>query len=78
MDEKDEKLLPSNPADVAFTLRHALLFDGRRRFDASRQQMADITTAHLLEALRKSGFVVMKRPVKEPLNHWPTGPQSAD
>ncbi len=75
MPDPDEKLLPSDPADVAFAIRHALLFDKRRRFDASRGAMADITAAHLLEALRQSGFVVMKRPVKHPLNHWPTAPR---
>ena len=70
-DPDDEKLLPTDPAEVAWTLGHALLFDGRRRFDAGRDQMATITAAHLLEALRASGFVVMKRPKP------PAGPVSA-
>ena len=71
----DEKLLPTDPADVAHTLRHALLFDGRKRFDGSRDAMAKITAAHLLEALRLSGFVVMKRPATPPRHDWPTVPR---
>ena len=75
MADPDEKLLPTDPEDVAWTLRHALLFDKKKRFDASREHMANITAAHLLEALRQSGFVVMKRPTPAPRNDWPTAPR---
>ena len=70
-----EKLLPSDPDDVALALRHALLFDRKKRFDGGRDAMAAITAAHLLEAISRAGFVVMKRPVTPPRNDWPTVPK---
>ena len=76
MTDPTETLLPTDPDDVAQTLRHALLFDGRKRFDASREQMATITAAHLLDALRQSGFIILRRPVRQPRNDWPTGPKA--
>ena len=76
MSDADEKLLPATTEDVAWTLRHALLFNKKRPFDSSRQLMTDVTAGHLIEALRQSGFVVMQRPVKVPRNDWPTEPKT--
>ena len=71
----DEKLLPAISDEVAWTLRHSQLFDKRKRFDGSRDYMATIMAARLLEALRQSGFVVMKRQMPPPRNDWPTAPK---
>ena len=52
---------PAFPADLAQALAHALLYDGKRRYDASRQFMAEIVAQHLVDALDRSGFVVMRK-----------------
>jgi hypothetical protein len=55
-------LRPATPEEIEQTLAHALRFDGRKHFQASGEMMAKITAAHLVERMRISGFVVMKKP----------------
>ncbi len=43
-------------------LPHALRFDGLWQSKVSGKIMAQMTAAHLVEELRKSDFVVMKKP----------------
>ncbi len=66
MSVPDEKLIAATPEDLEWTLTHALQFDGRKHFKSSSEYMAKITAAHLAECLRKSGFVIMKRPLAQP------------
>jgi hypothetical protein len=58
----DRKLTQATPAELEQTLAHALRYDGRRAFKLSAESMAQITAAHLVTCLLKSGFVVMKVP----------------
>jgi hypothetical protein len=58
----DRPLTPADPADLEQALAHALRFDGRKQFKLSGESMAKITAAHLVECLRQSGFVVMRKP----------------
>jgi hypothetical protein len=58
----DDPLTPAAPDDLVQALAHALQFDGRRPFKVSGEMMARITAAHLVECLRKSGYIIMKRP----------------
>jgi hypothetical protein len=56
------RLRPAAPAELEQAIAHALQFDGRKPFRTSGEMMAKITAAHLVEQLRRGGFVVMKRP----------------
>ena len=62
MTDTHPALRPATEDELAQTLAHALQFDGRKQFRTSGEMMAKITAAHLAEALRRSGFVVMKAP----------------
>jgi hypothetical protein len=55
------KLTVATQAELAFSISHALQFNGRKQFDRARHFMAEITALHLIERLRISGYVVMKR-----------------
>jgi hypothetical protein len=57
-----EHLRPAEPAELEQALAHALQFDGKKTFRVSGELMARITAAHLVEQLRRGGFVVMKLP----------------
>jgi hypothetical protein len=52
----------ARPEDVAQSLSFALMFNGRKRTHEADQLMARIVAKHLVEHLRLSGFVVMKKP----------------
>ncbi len=60
-----EKLLPTTEDELTFALSYALRHDGRREFKHSGEIMAKLTASHLIEHLRKQGFVVMKKPPAE-------------
>jgi len=53
---------PATDDELAFSLAFALCHDGKRAFRHAEQFMAKITAAHLIEHLKRSGYVVMKRP----------------
>ena len=59
----DRPLTPADPAELHATLSHALRYDrsGRRTQDRATI-MADVAADHLIEALRRSGFVIMRGP----------------
>ncbi len=56
-------LSPADPAELRAALSHALRYDrsGRRTQDRA-SIMADAAAEHLVEALRLSGFVIMRGP----------------
>jgi hypothetical protein len=58
----DEQLTPATDDGLAAALAFALRFSGRKRFHGGDEFMADITAKHLVEHLRRSGFIVMRRP----------------
>ncbi len=58
----NKPLTPADPQDVQQTLAFALRFDGRKRVHNADEALARITAERLVEHLRQSGFVVMKRP----------------
>ena len=62
----DPALTPASAEDLEQALAHALRFDGRKQFRLSGESMARITAAHLIECLRQSGFVVMRKPAMVP------------
>jgi hypothetical protein len=64
----DRPLTPAEHADVQDTLAFALRFEGRKRVHTADETMARITAERLVEHLRRSGFVVMKKPPRA----WPT------
>ena len=57
------------PEDVADSLAFALMFNGRKRTHEADELMARIVARHLIEHLRRCGFVIMKAP---PRSHIPT------
>ena len=59
----DRPLTPADPAELHAALSHALRYDrsGRRTQDRANI-MADVAADHLIEALRLSGFVIMRSP----------------
>lgn len=63
MTDDPEKLTPATPEDLAESLAFALRFNGRKRVHDADQFMADIVARRLVEHLRLSGYVIMKRPL---------------
>jgi hypothetical protein len=57
-----DSLTPADPADLASSLAFALRYEGRKRNHNADEIMAEIVAKRLVEHLRRSGFVVMKRP----------------
>jgi hypothetical protein len=66
MTDAPEPLRPATPNELEQALARALWFDGRKALKLSGESMAKITAAHLAEQLRRSGFVVMKKPPAPP------------
>jgi hypothetical protein len=62
--------------EVEQSLAHGLRFNGRKQFTTSGEMMAKITAAHLVEFLRISGYVIMKRPPAA-AHGWPPPDSSA-
>jgi hypothetical protein len=62
MTDDQQKLTPATQEDLAQSLAFALRFEGRKRVHNADQFMAEITARRLVEHLRLSGFVVMKKP----------------
>lgn len=68
-----ERLTPASPEEVCEALSFALRYNrsGRRVQDRA-ELAADVAAAHLVEALRLGGFVVMRKPPAP--NHVGTPP----
>ena len=62
MTDDTEQLTPATPEDLAASLAFALRFSGRRRVHDADEFMARIVARRLVEHLRLSGYVVMKKP----------------
>ena len=58
-------LSPTTPEEVADALAFALRFSGPKRINHAGEFMAQITAQRLIEHLRQSGFVVMKKRAAE-------------
>ena len=67
----EPSLTQADPEEFLFSLAHALQFDGKRHFKRGDGFMARIVAEHLAECLRRSGYVIMKRPPLAP--HSSTG-----
>lgn len=61
LDDPDH-LRPATQDDIIQSLAFALRFDGRRRVHDADGFMARIVAERLVEHLRVSGFMVMKKP----------------
>lgn len=59
---EDPLLRPAAEDEVADSLSFALRYQGRRRVHHADDAMARITAERLVEHLRRSGYVVLKRP----------------
>ncbi len=64
----EHPLTPADLDDVQQSIAFALRFQGRKRIHTADEAMARITAERLVEHLRLSGFVIMKRPPAP----WPT------
>jgi hypothetical protein len=62
MPEEMDKLRPANREELTQALAFALQFHGRKRAHHADSFMAKIAAERLVDYLRLSGFVVMKRP----------------
>ena len=58
----DESLSLAKPEDVATTIAFALRYSGRKRVHDAGEMMSAIVANRLVEHLRISGFVFMRRP----------------
>jgi hypothetical protein len=58
----DPRLRPATIEEVADSLSFALRYDGRKRVHHADDAMARITADRLVQHLRRSGFVILKRP----------------
>lgn len=59
----DRQLTPATPDDVRESLAYALRYSRSGKRVADRDSvMASAAAEHLMEALERSGFVIMKRP----------------
>jgi hypothetical protein len=57
----DEKLTPATDEALAQALSFTLRFGGRRRLHNGDEFMADLTAQHLIDHLKRPGYVVIKR-----------------
>ena len=55
-------LCSAAPDDLTETIAFALCFEGRKRVHCADDVMARITAQRLVEHLRRSGFVVLRKP----------------
>lgn len=67
MPDDPASLRPATPEELQQTLAHALRYRGRKRVHDADPLGAQLVAERLIEALRMSGFVVMKRPPAPPL-----------
>ncbi len=62
MADDRETLTPAAPEELTETIAFALCFEGRKRVHHADDVMAHITARRLVEHLRRSGFVVLRKP----------------
>jgi hypothetical protein len=61
MPDETDHLRPTTPDELVQTLSFALRYEGRRRVHHADSFMAQVAAERLVEHLRLSGFVVMKK-----------------
>ncbi len=61
MPDEPDQLRPATPDEIVETLAFALRYEGRRRVRHADSFMARVAAERLVEHLRVSGFVVMKK-----------------
>ncbi len=71
----DPTLTLATPDEVAQSLSFALRFNGRKRALTGDEFMAMQTAERLIEHLRVSGFVIMKKPPALPHSSPPFVPR---
>ena len=72
MPDDKARLMEVDPDDLRQTLSYALLYDGRKRNHRAESFGAAIVADHLVQALKRSGYVVMRKPVShEPIDYGP-------
>jgi hypothetical protein len=59
---EDGKLRPATTEEIADSIAFALRYEGRKRVTHADEMMARITADRLVRHLRRSGFVVLRRP----------------
>jgi hypothetical protein len=62
MPDRDPKLTPADPSDIAQSISHALLFSGRKRIHESDRLTASIAADRILKHLENCGYVLLKKP----------------
>ena len=63
MADDDKRILyPATAAELEKTLSFALRYAGRKRVHTADDVMARVTAERLVQALERSGYVLMKRP----------------
>jgi Inorganic pyrophosphatase len=62
MPDRDPKLPPAAPADIAESISHALLCSGRKRIHDNDRLTASIAAKQIVRHLENCGYVLMKKP----------------
>jgi len=52
----------AKPEDIEQSIAFALMYNGRKRTHEADRIMAQIVAKHLVDHLRRSNFVIMRRP----------------
>jgi hypothetical protein len=77
MPDRDPKLTPADPSDIAGSVAFALLNSGRKRVHDSDQLTAAIVAQRIVAHLERCGYAIFKQPPitgSAPLNpaaSWP-------
>jgi hypothetical protein len=62
MPDRDPKLMPAEPSDIAGSVTFALMFSGKKRYHNNDRLTAEIAARHIVEHLDWCGFVALKPP----------------
>jgi hypothetical protein len=62
MPDRDPKLTPADPTDIAGSVAFALLNSGRKRVHDSDQMMASIVAQRIVAHLERCGYAIFKQP----------------
>jgi hypothetical protein len=79
MPDRDPKLMPADPTDIAGSVAFALLNSGRKRVHDSDQMMASIVAQRIVAHLERCGYAIFKQPPltgSAPLNPPPSYPHT--
>jgi hypothetical protein len=62
MPDRDPKLTPAAPADIAESISHALLYSGRKRIHDNDRLTASIAAKQIVAHLERCGYVLLRSP----------------